>query len=168
MNTTTKTLWANVNGVWVDLHIRAYYDSIPVFVGGNFGVDVENGVYSQSRNFSIAKPFTVENNMLKKPTLASNECATLVVNDPIDFSGYTKIKVTTNLGLKELNVSDVNTSGYLYVSVPYDAVDNTIYIGVAVAKQNEIQQQPTNILKRNAGDEVLPGGTFGITEIIVE
>lgn len=169
LNTSTKTLWANVNGVWTDLHIRAYYDSIPVFVGGNLGVAVENGVYSQSSNFNTAKPFTIANNMLKKPTLASNECATLVVNDPIDFSGYTKIKITTNLGSKELDVSDINTSGYLYVSVPYDAVDNTMYFGIAVAKQNKIQQQPTNILKRNAGDELLPSGTFiGITEIIVE
>jgi len=130
LNTSTKTLWANVNGVWTDLHIRAYYDSIPIWVNGAFGIEVDNGLYHSDAT-GTPEPYIPEDTLLKF-NLNMNYQASLVSHDLIDCSAYSKLKVTINNGTEyQVDISDVSTSGYVFV---YTSIASpTAYFGMGVS-----------------------------------
>lgn len=117
MSTTTKTLWANVNGVWTDLHIRAWYDSVPVWVDGEFGIPMDNGTHYYASSSSYKYPFVIESSALKlNPGTSSpnNYECTLVSTNLIDFSAYSKVTVKSDrFNDIELNVSGYNGTAYL-------------------------------------------------------
>ena len=130
INTTTKTLWGYVNGVWTNLHIKAYYDSIPIWVDGAFGIEVDNGIYHSDAT-GTPEPYVPEDTLLKF-NLYANYQASLVSHDLIDFSAYSKLKVTINTGAEyQVDISDVSTSGYVFV---YTSItSSTAYFGMGVS-----------------------------------
>lgn len=136
INTTTKTLWGYINGVWADLHIKAYYDSIPVWADGNFGISVDNGTHPYSSAFPNFAPYVVDGNALKRnSSLSDSVVNTLCSSDLIDFSAYSKVRVyspSIGLGYIELNVSGYNGSGYLCIAGGV----SDIQIKICSTKQN--------------------------------
>lgn len=167
-DSTTDRFQVLKNGNWVN-SIRAFVNSIAVWASGVFGITVDNGVYSQSASFSTVKAFTTSGNNLVVPAMSATEAATLVSDDVINFTNYSKIKVITNLETKELNVSGISGNGYLYITVPYESSNTKILnIGVVVAKQNNLQDA-SNVIIRNVDDNLLTAGAFSyISEITVE
>jgi len=115
INTTTKTLWANVNGVWTDLHIKAWYDAIPVWVDGNFGIEVSNGVYRSQSTFTTTSAFTRDGNLLKATLTSGTQSFTLVSEEQIDTSAYSRVVVKTSKGNFELDISSYTQSAYFAI-----------------------------------------------------
>lgn len=140
MNTTTKTLWANVNGVWTDLHIRAYYDAIPIWKNGNFGIAVENGVYNTVSANPAYGGFVINDESLywNLPLSQSLSAATLVATDKIDFSAYTSVKVKYSQGggmlEATLNVSGYDSENYLCVDIERNSSNAVLKIMVSSQK----------------------------------
>lgn len=87
-----------------------------MFVGGNFGIEVENGVYNPSTS-TPATAFILQNDVMVG---APNAYSSLLSKDKIDFTNYTKIRAKIQLGNTvselELNVSGYNGEGYLAIS----------------------------------------------------
>lgn len=167
INTTTKTLWGYINGVWVDLHIRAYYDSIPVYVNGVFGIAVDNGVYKSSTAFGTPKAFTNANNQLQTGSLSNAQECTFVSQDTINFSQYNRVKVTTNLGTIVCDVSQVNEPKYLAVAITN--YGGGVYTDIcAITAKQQGYNMSTNVAA-DAYDSAHTGVTSAvITEIVVE
>ena len=165
LNTTTKTLWANVNGVWTDLHIRAYYDSIPVFVGGVFGIDVENGVYSSNATAFSPRAFTNHGGALDSGSVASGTCTSIVSQDLIDFSGYSTITVKNSAQNLTLDVSGYSGTGYLCV---YFNRDNANHFGIAVGIASVKSNFGLNIISNLAISSAASENQCTISEITIE
>lgn len=173
MNTTTKTLWANVNGVWTDLHIRAFYDSIPVWVDGNFGISVDNGTHNSVPANPSYGAFAVSGNNLvwNLPASQSVSAGTLTSTNTINFASYSKIKMKyTNgntTGVLELNISSFADSAFLFVCVDRNGSNCNLRLGLSNTKDNfassgNILAQYHNYVAMNTGSSVT------ISEIIIE
>ena len=169
INTTTKTLWGCINGEWVDLHIRAYYDSIPVFVGGNFGIEVENGVYNPSTS-TPATAFIIQNDVMFG---APNAYSSLLSKDKIDFTNYTKVRAKVQLGNTvselEMNVSGYNGEGYLAISTERRSSmspNGRAILEVTSTKTNFGGSVINNLIA--TADGTVSGGSVYFLEITVE
>ena len=170
LNTTTKTIWANVNGVWTDLHIRAWYDSIQVWNNGEFGISVDNGVYHPNSSESTINAFAIDGNLLvRQMSLPANRQCTLVSHDTIDFSGYSKVTLVNNkMQDIVLNVSGVNTEGYLWVTAWIDSSNLPhLAVGVSSTKENFSVNLINNTATNGYGSQAVTS-TFGMTAILIE
>ena len=170
INTTTKTLWGYINGVWTDLHIRAFYDSIPIYADGAFGVAVDNGVYRCGQNYTTYSPvaFTNAGSVLKTPSdmYPSGKQTTLVCTDLINLSAYTKVKLVTNQGTFELDVTSVTQSAYIAVAVRNSGGGRYLTVSASSAKQDFMENTfAVDNFTLTATDT---STTFSISEIVVE
>lgn len=116
-NSVTDRFEVLKNGSWVQ-SIKAFVNSIAVWVAGQFGIGTDNGVYKLVSQATIA-PFGISGNNLYTNPTTNNSGSTLVSTDLIDFSNYSTIKVKTNHTTTpdvSLNVSGYNGTGYLAVA----------------------------------------------------
>ncbi|MBQ1569973.1 MAG: hypothetical protein IIZ78_02520 [Clostridiales bacterium] len=136
INTTTKTLWGYINGVWTDLHIKAWYDSVPVWVDGEFGLtysDTYNPITNISGVYYIGG-ITISGNTfsLVQPNAPQQDCG--IVFEGVDFTNYSTVTIKTNIPQHEnisLNVSGVNSTGYLYTAAYHSGSAQIMYFGVS-------------------------------------
>lgn len=109
-NETTDHFDVLFNGSWVQ-SIRAFVQSIAVWVAGLFGVSVENGVYDPTSGNAIV-PFTISDTHLVANYGANVQRFTLVT-ELIDFTNYSYVNVKTSQGNFQINVSSISGSYYL-------------------------------------------------------
>lgn len=165
INTSTKTLWGYINGEWKDLHIKAYYDAIPVWVNGEFGIEMSNGVYRITPTYSTTSAFTRDGNLLRATLTSGRQAFTLVAEEQIDFSAYSKVTVKTSKGNIELDVSGLEQSGYLCVSYIINA-QNIPSCAVRVAStKNDFGN---NTVANYANSVGSAGEAITISEITIE
>ena len=100
------------------LPYRAYLNAVPIYVNGQFGVDVGNGTYSNhsSTPSSIIRTFTNSDNVLTPNITANTQISTLVTDDIIDFSQFSRVNVVINGSTFTLDVSSLSQSGYVALS----------------------------------------------------
>lgn len=171
INTTTKTLWGYINGEWVDLHIRAYYDAIVIWKNGNFGIAVENGVYNTVSANPAYGGFVISDESLywNLPLSQSLSAATLVVTDKIDFSAYTSVKVKYSQGSRTLeatlNVSGYDGENYLCVDIERNSSNAVLKILVSSQKTLFADHVVDNLVSYGA---LNVGHDVSIYEIILE
>ena len=134
---TTDRFEVLYNGSWVQ-SIRAFAQSLAVWVDGLFGIDVKNGVKYASNHTAYA--FTVDGTSLKSTSISVNQENTLISEDPVDFTNYSTVKIkyrlqyggTTYLqATAQLNVSGISQNAYLGLSfVRYDTAHYRSICGV--------------------------------------
>lgn len=170
MNTTTKTLWANVNGVWVDLHIRAYYGETVIFANGAFGVQVDNGVYyakPSSEGYSAPSAFTV--NSALTSTLSGVKVQSTLVTELLDLTNYQKIEVSYNngqtSGTAQVDVSSI--SGSVYVCLAWiRASASSMWLGIYISNtQSNFVNNPLIQSLWSFNDYANTNTTINITSI---
>lgn len=115
-NSETDRFEVKVNGTWVQ-SIKAFVQSIPVWVDSIFGITMANGVY-QVHGTAPAAAFNINGNSIEKNKPTSPNTCTLVNEDAIDFTNYTQAKITVNGVAKTVNLS--NISGLAYMAINYD------------------------------------------------
>jgi hypothetical protein len=93
--------------------IKAWLNSVDVWVNGVFGIDIANGQYNFSGNYPKTS-FAVNGNLLQYTgASASTTLATLVSENLIDFTNYSHVYVKTNSGNIDMNVSEISGQHYL-------------------------------------------------------
>jgi hypothetical protein len=162
-NPTTDRFEVLKNGSWVQ-SIRAFVNSIAVFVAGVFGIEIENGVYTSISGYS-GYPFNITSSDINTGNLASGQGCTLVSAASINFSNYSKIKAIVDGSEKELNISGVSGVGYLGIGVTDSMGTNYLTISAIRSKQNNFTAS-ANVYETQS--YTLSGSNTHITEITIE
>lgn len=158
-NATTDRFEVLKNGSWVQ-SIRAFVNSLAVFVAGIFGISVSNGVY-KAINDGIPAPWTNANSKLtcSQPT-GYNEY-TLISDDLIDLSNYSTLKIKfDNQSNVTIDVSGSSASGYFYT------YRNNVRVGYGFSTSKT--EFATNAISGLSDSFTLAAGDIGITEITIE
>lgn len=155
-NSTTDRFEVLKNGNWVQ-SIRAFVNSLAVFVAGVFGVTMSNGVYHATAGDTVAQ-FTLANDTISASSSNQNK-KTLVTDDAIDFTNYSKIKVASTAGNITVNIPSGTTNGYLYLLL----TGTSLQAGISSVKENF---QTNAIIYEDA--LVTAGTSVDVTEIVVE
>lgn len=163
-NATTDRFEVLKNGNWVQ-SIRAFVNSLAVFVAGVFGIQVENGTNKPGTSIPTAMAFTNSGNALTG-TLSTNGTAyTLLSAEPIDFTNYNTIKVVdAEMGARTVDVSSYSSTGYLFVTFMQNTVgDKSIRFGISSAKAGFLD----NIVSGLSANVSHTSATCGISEVSV-
>lgn len=154
--------------MWTDLHIRAFYDSIPVWYNGNFGVSVDNGTHytKNQTNQPTIRAFTAGNTLTATLT-ANNQAFTLTTSQAIDFSNYSKVTVVESASNWEINVSGYNGLGYLCIAFARDTIGNSYrYVCVSSTPDYFADHVINNLETQKVSEQQFY--TVNISEIVVE
>ena len=117
---------------------KLYPKTLNVWKDGQFGIEVENGVYNFGTDYSTLRGFTTSGTKLTATLAQTNIIYTLTSKNEIDFSGRSTVKVIEDTyGELSLDVSGYDGTGYLAVAVKEDAYQTRkIYICVCSNKTN--------------------------------
>lgn len=126
-NSTTRTLWAYVDGSWQDTKIRGYIGSIPIYVSGVFEEQCDNGTHHATQASSAPSPFVESNSKLTTPNIGNY---TLTTSNSIDLTNYSKLKVVNNGVTKEVNIGSVSGQQYVYVYVNNTSANAYLEFGI--------------------------------------
>lgn len=170
INTTTKTLWGYINGVWTDLHIKAWYDSVPVWLNSNFGLSY-SATYEPigTGGITYIGGITISGNTFSLMQ-ANYQQDSGIVFEGVDFTNYSTVTVKTNIPQHEtitINVSGINATGYIYLVAYHSGNAQTMYVGVSQINTTGYAANPfsganeTITLSQNIG-------TVNIIEITIE
>ena len=114
-NSVTDRFEVLKNSQWVQ-SIRAFVNSIAVFVGGVFGINVENGVHKSTAASVAPVAFVLDgtnNAIYRNINTPAGTQATLVSEEEIDFTNYSRITLVSNAGTISVDVSGYSGLGYL-------------------------------------------------------
>lgn len=126
-NSTTRTIWAYVDGSWQDTKIRGYIGSIPIYVSGVFEEQCDNGTHNATQASSAPSPFVESNSKLTTPNIGNY---TLTTSNSIDLTNYSKLKVANNGVTKEVNIGSVSGQQYVYVYVNNTSASAYLEFGI--------------------------------------
>ena len=170
-NATTDRFEVLKNGNWVQ-SIRAFVNSIAVWVAGQFGIGVDNGTHSYSTYVSSTAAFSVSDNNLVRDgnTVAVGTVATLVSTNLIDFTNYSTITVKNDKTADvTINVSGLTGNGYLAVYAFIRNNTNDVVVGVNVSTQKDnFGEYAIGSYKKEETASGTATTTIKISEITVE
>lgn len=149
--------------------VRCGLNSILLYHNGTFGQPYDNGVYSSHSSLGTPMSFVNTGAILKTSAdmYPSGKQTTLLFTDTIDFSTYSKVKVVTNQGTVEVDLTNVNTSAYLGICAYNDGGRK---FGVYVSpNQQYFGYHSTDYAYQEIGLTATDvSTTFSISEIVVE
>ena len=164
-NSTTDRFEVLKNGSWVQ-SIRAFVNSLAVFVAGVFGITMDNGAYNPSGS-TTATAFTLANDAIESNSQQYNS---LVSDSKIDFTNYAAVKVKYVIGTDPeqtltVNVSALSGEYYLALGVNRLATvtNSTLDVILSSTKENYATSQAAQQTATATGNQ-----KFTITEITVE
>lgn len=146
------------------MHIKAYYDALPVWVNGEFGIEIANGVYRTQSLFSTTSAFTKDGNLLKATLVSGTQSFTLVGEEQIDTSAYSRAVVKTSKGNITLDMSNLTQSAYFCITY-YINAQNIPTISARFANTKPDFAQNTYGTPANISST---GEAIAISEIILE
>lgn len=163
-NSVTDRFEVLKNGNWVQ-SIRAFVNSLAVFVAGIFGITVANGIYKLNSTITTALAFSNSGGALTGVLSTNGSAYTLLSEELIDFSNYTSIKVIdSEMGTRTLDVSGFNGTGYLYVAfLQNNSGNRSIRFGVSSTKE----YPQDNVISNLSTEEAHTSANCSISEISV-
>lgn len=145
------------NGNWVD-SIRAFVNSISVWVNGVFGISTDNGTH-RSTSAGTATPFVISGNSLNSDQPTGYVSYTLTSDDEIVVDNYSALKIKfSNQTDVTLNISALTGNAYLFIY--RDA--NAFGYGFSTTKDDFYTNK---IIEDNF---TIGAGTIGVVEVTIE
>lgn len=173
-NAQTDRFEVLYNGSWVQ-SIKAFIQSIAVWVNGVFGIEVDNGTHSFSSSAPNRDAFTISgSSLVRASTVGDTVRTTLVSKEEIDFSNYSLVTVkTSSTNDITLNVSNFNSVGYLCVytnrasSAQYGVYIYAFGVCISSAKDN-FYDNVVNSLVTQQNANITGEQNVSISEITIE
>ena len=160
-NSVTDRFEVLKNGSWVQ-SIRAFVNSLAVFVAGVFNIGVSNGVYKATAGNTQANAFQKPNDVLTAPVniMALNIPVTLVTDDLIDFTNYASVKITENGVVRTFDVSGYTGSAYLCYRASLDSNNHIVGAAMLSTTKENFESNVADNMKQANKD-------FGTTSLVI-
>lgn len=167
-NSTTDRFEVLKNGSWTQ-SIRAFVNSIAVYVGGLFGLTYDSTA-KPNANKTNAGGFVLDTNSFHLPSVSVDQTGGAIF-EGVDITNYNTITVKTNIPSYEtvtLNVSALSGTVYLYI-FEYVASASTgyIYVGLSSTNTDGYGQSGSKIMSEDIDTGSVAPSTYNFTEITI-
>lgn len=147
--------------------VKCYLKSTPIWANGDFQIEVENGVYKPSAGFTLVSNFGVDGNTLYTNPTQQSTGSTILSKNMINVDNYSKIKMRSNVGDLEVNISAITGNAYLWAMGVYTAAGRYVGVGLSRTKAN-FNEQANYIIGLDTSAHSLASGRLEIYEITLE